>query len=266
MELKILSRMKPDLSVTSWQRVVAFTVLGTAFCIAVAFVVDGYSIGDGGWRWEDKRPLNNLIIPLILAPPFFFFLLSQMRQLAIAHRELLTLATTDSLTSLLNRRAFTEMADGYLRRIQESPEPRTGALLVVDVDHFKRINDRFGHETGDEALKLIARTLSSAVRDTDLVGRMGGEEFVVFLPGQHPAQVPEIAERIRASISRADFVSDGSRYPLSVSIGGVLFEGAAPFRDLYRIADEHLFGAKRGGRNRVKLAFAPTPEPACAAA
>ena len=234
-------------------------MLGTAFCIAVAFVVDGYSISDGGWRWEGKQPLNNLLIPLILAPPLFVLLLSQMRQLAIAHRELLTLATTDSLTSLLNRRAFTEMVDGYLTRVEEAATPVSGALLVVDVDHFKQVNDRFGHDSGDEALKAIAAAIAGVVRETDLVGRMGGEEFVVFLAGQPADRVRPIAERIRTSVCDTEFVVRGVRHPLSVSIGGAVFDHSAPFKDLYRLADEHLFGAKRNGRNRVQLAYADAP-------
>lgn len=234
-------------------RVYALTVLGTVACIAFAFGFDSYSWDTGGWR-RGTDPLNNLVIPLLLAPPFFFVLLAKMRQLAIAHTELMTVAATDSLTSLLNRRAFTEMVDGYLKRVEDSAVRSRGALLAIDVDHFKQVNDRFGHDSGDAALKLIANTIDACVRETDLVGRMGGEEFCVFIPGHSHEQVSVIAERIRAAVSSAPFTPDGRPCQLSVSVGGVVFEEEASFCDLYRSADERLYSAKRNGRNRVELA------------
>jgi diguanylate cyclase len=215
--------MQMDWSPRGWARTYALTVLGTATCIAFSFAFDSYSFMTGTWQWGSD-PINNLLIPLLIAPPFFFVLLNKMRQLAIAHRELLTIATTDSLTSLLNRRAFTEMVDSYLNRSKEAYAPSNGALLVIDVDHFKVINDNFGHDTGDEALKLIANTIASAVRETDLVGRMGGEEFCVFLPGQSPERTRIAAERIRSAVSEAAFNARGRRHSLSVSVGGVVLD------------------------------------------
>jgi diguanylate cyclase len=244
--------MKLDWSARGWARACAFTVLGTAVCIAFAFAFDSYSFTTGTWQWGSD-PINNLLIPLFLAPPIFFLLLNKMRQLAIAHQELFTLATTDSLTSLLNRRAFTEMVNGYLQQARQASMPSSGALLVIDVDHFKAVNDRFGHDGGDEALKLVAQTISSNVRETDLVGRMGGEEFSVFLPGQSPEQISTVAERIRSAISETAFVARGQHHRLSVSVGGVVFDHGASFADLYQGADERLYCAKRTGRNRVEL-------------
>jgi len=244
--------MKLDWSARGWPRVFAFTFLGTAFCVAVAFAYDGYSFVTGTWHWGND-PLNNLILPLVLAAPLLFLLLSKMRLLAIAHHELMSVASTDGLTSLLNRRAFTEMVDGYLMRVKKMPQPSHGALLVIDVDHFKTVNDRFGHDRGDEALKLIARTIASTVRDADLVGRIGGEEFGVFLARQSPEGIPAVAERIRRSVNEAAFVADGHRHDLSVSVGGVIFDRSVPFDELYHDADERLYSAKNNGRNRVEL-------------
>jgi diguanylate cyclase len=244
--------MKLDWSARGRARVYALTALGTATCIAFAFAFDSYSFTSGKWQWGSD-PLNNFLIPLFIAPPFFFVLLGKMRQLAIAHQELFTLATTDSLTSLLNRRAFTEMVEGHLSRTKQAPMPSGGALLVIDVDHFKGVNDRFGHEGGDEALKLVAKTISAAVRETDLVGRIGGEEFCVFIPGESSDLTRFVAERIRSAISDAAFAVRGQRHGLSVSIGGVIFDRCASFKDLYHEADERLYYAKRTGRNRVEF-------------
>ena len=135
-------------------------------------------------------------------------------------------------------------------------------MLVIDVDHFKRINDSFGHDSGDEALKVIAETIRGAVRDIDLVGRIGGEEFSVFLPGTDPNRTLAVAERIRAAISAAEFSPTGSRVGLSVSVGGATFADAASFGELFRRADQRLYAAKLNGRNRVEINQSPTDQAA----
>lgn len=228
------------------------TAVGTLFCIVVAFAVDSYSFETGEWRWGEQ-PLNNLIIPLLLAPPFFYLLLSKMRELSIAHREIMTVASTDSLTSCLNRRAFTAMVDGYLERVREASMPAGGALLVLDVDYFKTVNDAYGHEKGDEALKLIAETIRANVREVDLVGRLGGEEFSVFMPGMSLSHTRAAADRLRSAVNAVSFVPAAMPHPLSISVGGAIFERSATFSDLYKCADERLYAAKRAGRNRTEI-------------
>jgi diguanylate cyclase len=241
-----------DLSAQGRARVVLLAALGTLCCIVVAFAIDSYSIETGTWRWGE-RPLNNLIIPLVLAPPFFYFLLSKLRELAVAHKELLVVSATDSLTSCLNRRAFTALVDSYLERIARQQAATEGALLVIDVDHFKAINDSFGHDSGDEALKIIAQTIREVVREADFVGRLGGEEFSVFLPGMGLALTEIVAERIRAAVNAVEFAPTGQRHTLSVSVGGAAFERQVSFSELYRQADQRLYAAKRNGRNRVEI-------------
>jgi diguanylate cyclase len=251
--------MKLDWTARGWTRVYALTALGSLVCSASAFLLDSYSFTEG-WRWGTD-PVNNIVLPLLIAPPFFFFLLYKLRQLAIAHHELMVIASTDGLTSLLNRRAFTEIVEGYLKRLEAASATSKGALLVIDVDHFKKINDRFGHHSGDEALQLIARTITATVRETDWVARMGGEEFCVFMPGQSSEHVRSVAERIRSAINETVFLASGEPYALSVSVGGVIFNRPVSFTDLYRGADERLYSAKRMGRNRVDLCtFLPHAE------
>jgi diguanylate cyclase (GGDEF)-like protein len=204
--------------------------------------------------------MSNITIPLVLAPPFFLLLLTKMRQLAIAQHELMNIAATDSLTSCFNRRAFTALVDGYLERIAAEKTRTKGALLVIDVDHFKAVNDQFGHDRGDEALQIIAESIKGAVRDVDLVGRLGGEEFGVFLPDLDPTMTTSLAERIREAINKAKFCPEGRRYGLSASIGGATFDRRANYSELYRLADQQLYSAKRRGRNRVEIQL-PLPDP-----
>lgn len=245
-----MSGMRLDWSSRGRTRVYALSALGTFACILFAFAFDSYSFETGRWHWGTD-PVNDLLIPLIIAPPFFLLLLGKVRQLAIAQHELMTVASTDSLTSLLNRRAFTAMVDGYLDRVEQDQANRRGALLVVDVDHFKAVNDRFGHDRGDEALKVIAGTIKAAVRDIDLVGRVGGEEFCVFLPGLDLDRTAGVAERIRQTVNEASFVVNGQPHQLSVSVGGATYADRADFSSLYRCADQWLYFAKEHGRNRA---------------
>jgi diguanylate cyclase (GGDEF)-like protein len=240
-----------DLSAQGKPRVYILTAVGTLICILAAFAIDSYSFETHTWRLG-TNPINNLIIPLVVAPPFFWFLLSKLRELSAAHRELMDVASTDALTSCLNRRAFTALVDGYLERV-EKEAIRPGALLVLDVDHFKAVNDNFGHDRGDEALKLIASTIRAAVRDIDLVGRLGGEEFAVFLPSTDPSRTAIVADRIRAAVGAADFAPDGHSYRLSISVGGATFAQRTTFSDLYRTADERLYAAKNAGRDRIDI-------------
>lgn len=236
------------------------SVLGTLCCIAVAFAIDSYSFETGAWRWG-SQPLNNVIIPLVLAPPFFVYLLSKLRELAIAHRELMVVASTDPLTSCLNRRAFTAIVDGYLDRIEAQKNEQRGALLVIDIDHFKTINDRFGHDRGDEALKIVADTIKGSLREADVFGRLGGEEFSVFLPSANAERAEGVAERIRANVYASEISLGGESCRVSVSIGGIVFDRSTSFSELYRGADQRLYEAKRNGRNRVDMHIA-APSPA----
>lgn len=241
-----------DLSSRGKARVYLLTAVGTCFCILAAFAIDSYSFETGVWRWGDK-PINNLVIPLVLAPPIFFFLLGKLRELSIAHHELMNVASTDVLTSCLNRRAFTALVDGYLDRVVQQKSLESGALLVIDVDHFKNVNDSFGHDSGDVALRLIADTIKSSVREIDLVGRFGGEEFSVFMPNLDPSRTAIVADRIRIAISTVAFTPDGQPHRLSVSVGGATFDRRATFADLYRHADQRLYAAKNAGRDRVDI-------------
>lgn len=237
-----------DFSDRGQARVFLLTAVGTIFCIVAAYGIDWYS--HSGWGPE---PTNNLIIPLILAPPFFYYLLSKLRELAIARDELMIVASTDALTACLNRRAFTTLVDAYLERIARHDEAAAGALLVIDVDFFKTVNDRFGHAMGDEALKVVSAEIKAMVRDIDLVGRIGGEEFSVFLPGTDLPRAEAIAERIRTAISNAEFMPYGDRFRLTVSVGGATFERQGTFSTLFHLADQRLYRAKQNGRNRIDI-------------
>ena len=162
------------------------------------------------------------------------------------------LATTDNLTGLYNRHAFDIMSQRLLATIRR--EPRACSLLLLDVDHFKSINDQHGHGVGDELLTALGGVLSAAIRQTDLAVRWGGEEFLLVLPGCPLSEALEFAEKLRARISAAHLCPNMLEHTVTVSIGISEFDGGDSFDHSISLADHALYAAKRAGRNRVVLA------------
>lgn len=238
-----------------WFKVAFWTGFGTLMCVVVS-VAYNWVMFAGMAAEAQWQGLNSaIVLPLVLATPSFFILMVMLRELGIANGRLDELASFDMLTGCLNRRAFTAAVEKRLA------EGRDGALLVVDADRFKAVNDCFGHDGGDEALRLIASSIRSTVRSGDQVGRLGGEEFGIYLPDACHSTAAEAAERIRAAVSGAAFMPSGKRHRLSVSIGCAVHEGPADFDELFSLADKRLYAAKRHGRDRVELVRVPALVP-----
>jgi diguanylate cyclase (GGDEF)-like protein len=166
------------------------------------------------------------------------------------HEEIYRLVATDGLTGLSNRRAF---EDALGREFSRSTRyGRAMSVLMIDVDHFKRVNDVHGHLAGDAALRQVGAALRGNIRRDDLAGRMGGEEFAVLLPEIEHADALRVAEKLRACIRERRIVYEGASIPLSVSVGvATRSERDKQPVDLLRRADEALYAAKRAGRDRV---------------
>ena len=164
----------------------------------------------------------------------------------------LEMALTDPLTELYNQRYLMRHLRGLLAGGQQSGI----AALMIDVDRFKAINDRWGHAVGDLALKAVADTLRSRTRVFDSLARYGGEEFVVVMSGANAAYALGAAERLRHAVQELDFAPDGkARHRLTVSIGVAASpDGRITAEQLLKSADEALYAAKRAGRDRVILA------------
>lgn len=159
---------------------------------------------------------------------------------AVAERK----AETDELTGLGNRRA--------LRRLMDASDTRRSALVMADLDFFKKVNDTLGHAAGDNALRHLARLIRSSLRAGDVAARIGGEEFAVWLPGADLAQGVEIAERLRALVAERPFRLSGTEWPLTISCGVSAWPLPEAHRDnLLPTADGALYQAKREGRDRV---------------
>jgi diguanylate cyclase (GGDEF)-like protein len=166
--------------------------------------------------------------------------------------ELLVLATTDFLTGLPNRREFMGQLERELARLQRSVGD-CAAVLMLDIDHFKTINDRYGHATGDDVLRHMAGLMRAGQRKIDTMGRVGGEEFAVLLPGADKAAAAAYAERLRQKVADTPLVLEtGEEIRITVSIGIAALSPGDPTADAALIrADKALYGAKEAGRNRV---------------
>ena len=168
-----------------------------------------------------------------------------------SHRAAETRASTDGLTGLPNRRYFDEFCSLLAERRRSDDAV---GILMVDIDHFKRVNDRFGHEVGDDVLRAVAGAIAGAVRDDDVPARYGGEEFVVLLRNPSGPVALEVAERIRLAVAGLDLRRLGPS-SISVSVGAaVQVDADQPIADLLADADRALYRAKRAGRDRVVAA------------
>jgi diguanylate cyclase (GGDEF)-like protein len=167
--------------------------------------------------------------------------------LMAAHAALAQKARHDAMTGALTREAFLTELNAT------SAAGRRGTLLLADADHFKRINDSFGHQTGDEALIAIARSIAETIGVDDFWGRIGGEEFAIFLADSGVEEGRAVAESLRRRAEATDIRREKGRVPVTISIGGVSVEGHFNIRQAIADADRRLYRAKRIGRNRVVL-------------
>ncbi len=178
---------------------------------------------------------------------------SRTQELSAAYSRMEELALRDGLTGLLNRRAMQDRARAGLAQARRRRAPF--ALAMIDVDHFKAINDTYGHASGDQVLGHVARVLSGALRASDDVGRWGGEEFLVLLPDADGAEAEGAAERLREQIAATVFHADTHTIAVTVSIGVAVLDGprleTTGLDVLIRVADAALYHAKAQGRNRV---------------
>lgn len=161
-------------------------------------------------------------------------------------------AATDSLTGLLNRKSFDELLESSAQEAQEIKE--TFALLMVDIDHFKKFNDTYGHQIGDQVLKLVAATLKNGVKGGDIVARYGGEEFCLILPRTTKEDAAIVAEHLRANVSSKDVINRGTGKVLGqirLSAGVAEYSIGEKLEDIIEAADKALYDAKNTGRDKV---------------
>lgn len=198
-------------------------------------------------NWTQVLSFMCLFLAMIGAAINYIFM-----QTALAYRDLEQIANHDALTGVRSRRNFMEMA--IRDRAMAERMQRSFSVVMLDLDNFKRINDEFGHLVGDEALACFGQILRNALRDVDLIGRYGGEEFCLALTDSHPDFAITAAERIRSRVEAHELVRHGKRVPLTVSIGLAGMTASTPrtLEALLHSADQALYAAKNAGRNCIK--------------
>ncbi len=174
-------------------------------------------------------------------------------ELRRSNRLLLELSQTDPLTRLCNRRSLTEMLENEMSRCHRNLAPCS--LIMCDIDHFKKVNDEYGHQAGDDILVTVADLLREHLRPYDLAARYGGEEFCLVLPETNLTHATEVAERIRQRIEKSKFSGNLSTLKLTISLGVATsaVNHEKTDAELIRLADEALYLAKNRGRNRVEI-------------
>src|SRR5690606_36115549 len=194
------------------------------------------------WQWT----------AVVLAAVLVVLLVALVARQLQRMRRLRELAATDPLTGVANRRSIERFGEEAIAAAREAGDPL--CVLLLDIDHFKQVNDRFGHLTGDQVLARIAAACSGALRQQDRLGRIGGEEFLVLLPQTGMAQARQVAERIRGAVEVLAFEDVDPSLRLSISIGISELGDEASLRELCARADSALYAAKDSGRNRIVAA------------
>ncbi|MBI3394759.1 MAG: diguanylate cyclase [Spirochaetia bacterium] len=200
------------------------------------------------------------VIPLLIAPWVLYLLVSLVHTLDDRETKLAVLAGEDPLTGALNRRSVLERAEHAFRMAERYQRPIT--VLMIDVDHFKQVNDDYGHKVGDSALLQVAQGLRLSMRNVDILGRYGGEEFVIVLPETAASAALDVAERLRRMISDYPLtVHDEHTIRITISVGVADHtSGVQNIFELVDRADQALYRAKRAGRDRCEI-FDPTHPP-----
>ncbi|WP_202405762.1 MULTISPECIES: GGDEF domain-containing protein [Halomonadaceae] len=216
--------------------------------LALGWVVMGQSLSAVEWFSALIHPMLMAVLGIVVAEE-----LLRVRLAAFAARqELARNASTDVLTGLANRRAFDERLEA-----EHARSLRVGsgyALVMTDLDHFKHVNDTWGHEVGDEVLRELAQRLVSVLRTEDMLGRWGGEEFMALLPGAGEREAMTVAEKLRHAVADTLFATSAGSIPVTTSLGVAVFRGEQLPGMVARRADIALYAAKENGRNRSETA------------
>ena len=233
--------------------VAVISIAASAASIAVVAIA-GVVLGSFGisMNYDIAIPLAG-IVPLIVAPALTWYLVGLMLHITRLEGEMRSLASYDALTGLLSRHAFFDRANNYVSLARR--DRSVFSVLIADLDHFKSINDQFGHPAGDAVLRLFADVVNSVARRSDLVGRLGGEEFAMILPSTGTPEALEFSERLHDAIHKA-VLKHGDKlieYTASIGVTSVDPESDESLDNLLARADLALYEAKANGRNQTAV-------------
>jgi diguanylate cyclase (GGDEF)-like protein len=220
--------------------------------ITIALIVLGYSLAPDPDFWDGLSNRTFSIIMVVVTA-------LSLARLAISERKLMLRALTDPLTGVFNRRTFVDLSNKEAVRARRSGS--LTSVLMIDIDHFKRINDNYGHPVGDLVIKALADTATKCLRPTDILARYGGEEFIVTLPETDDDVARRVAERLRSALESQIVQGDNAEVRFTVSVGVVTFATGVSIASAMERADQALYRAKQNGRNRVEIAELSPAQP-----
>jgi diguanylate cyclase (GGDEF)-like protein len=217
---------------------------GTAQAVAIIHLAESTTANDAL-----RQVIEQMSVPLQVAVEREVI----YRQLDLERQQIYERSIRDPLTGLFTRIYMQEVVQRWCDIQDRSSDSQVG-VLMLDIDHFKRVNDTYGHNQGDVVLQRVAAEILENVRSSDIAVRLGGEEFAIFVVGEAMMNVTQFAERLRAQIATLRFTAPMADHPITVSIGVAIRQPQEALLDLIQRADTVLYDAKRGGRNRVCVA------------
>ena len=233
--------------------VVILTIIAITLSIMVTMIIVSVFRFKGISMQVNAALTISILVPLIITPIISWHVVGLIVKIHELEEKMRHLATYDSLTGLLTRHAFMERSNHYLNIAKR--DNLLFSMMIVDLDHFKVINDRYGHMAGDKVLTLFGQTVQKISRKSDLVGRLGGEEFAFFLPSTSKQQAIQFANRLLEAVNHSKIEYKGHPIQYTISIGMITFPETTidDIEELLYLADKSLYVAKENGRNQAQI-------------
>lgn len=241
-EDKLIMGTTTIFSISSQRRVWAFVLLTTTVLIIASLLITGATITLLGTTDVELTYSIAFIVPLLTTPPTIYLFAQAVYQLQQAQHKLTQLAYTDELTALANRRHFFAQGNHLLTTAQTTAQ--TTALLLLDVNNFKPINDAWGHAAGDDALRLIAHVLRNFAEPGDLIARLGGDEFALLRPNATRKEMVKLSVQLRQQLIQTPYEHNDAVLPMTISTGASDTTQATTIEALLHISDMALYAAK----------------------
>lgn len=234
-----------------WRRMGLQAIVSMALAIILALWVTYLSTGHLPAGQRERALLTAVYAPFLVAPPIIAYTTHQSARIHRLVKRLDAAAHLDALTGLANRRAF--MRDAGEKLAMHDPAAGPLGIALVDIDHFKQVNDRHGHEAGDAALAHVAATMAASLPRGAILARLGGEEFALVVEGDGLPAIEGAVEELRRAVATHLFRSGGTVIATTVSLGLALIRGGDTVSSALSRADNALYAAKHAGRNRVQF-------------
>ena len=233
-------------TIGGWKRIGIVTLLGTVGFIGLSLLITYLLLFDDQLNSFERSMTAAILLPVAIGVPMLFFLGLKLEQLRNLEKQLKRAASHEPVTDCLNGNVFSALVEARRKHVPSGPMGREGALLIVHVNELMSLGLHFGLGWKDEALRLVADTIKGSIRRDDLVGRLGEDEFGVFLPGATQEEAMEVGNRIASAVKGVYFAPQAQSRVLAVAVGGVHYEHQVEFDDMFKVAVGRMTSALNG--------------------